>query len=743
MRIKFAAVAMALVFVMGITATGTLAVRYEDVAGESYEEAVNVISELGIMEGESKDTFLPEGGVSRAEMVTTILKFLNIEHMATGTDEQIFKDVSKIHRAYKNIHTAYAMGLINGVSSDEFAPDIPITFPQAVKIIVTALGYDVKAEGLGGYPSGYLAAAAQAGILKGVSAAGDNALTRHALAQMLYRALDVELFERTQYGGDSHTYETQEGVTPLTKYLNYNTISGVITATNKTGLFSSASTLREDEVVIANKTFKAGNTGAEEYLGYFVRAYYTTAENSDDNIIKFFYTDSKNKVLTLSDEDDMEFDYSGGSFHITYYNEEKNRQEKIVAAASACIYNGKAVDLADVEADVIPRLQNFETGSVTLIDHTGGSNYNVVFIQQYVSMMVDRVNDINQTISCVSYTPTGNTITNLIKLSDDVMDISYNIFNAKGSPIELNQIARNNVISVYSSIDESVFDIYVSEKRIAGDITEVTNNEKYAINGKTYKRISSLPGELLTLGMSSIFYLDRDEHIVGVDIDSVLTGKYGFLMGVYIPTDNGLSSFPSYKILTDDGEMKNFESERRIIAYNPASGDVEKVDVSELVYTQRTQKGYGSGYEHMLWYTQNQNNFTYETSNAQTGVEFYYRPWLTIQDRSDIASRKPVYYETDAKGKITKIIVPDIPVAGQNKLTTINPERNNFMYMSAGRKMRDPSAGTATAPTPFVNISQNALIISVLALDYTDKDYKVSTGGTAIFRNENNHKVKM
>ena len=101
-------------------------------------------------------------------------------------------------QAYINV--AVDVGVINGYPDGTFLPENQVTFAEAIKMIVAALGYTPKAEAMGGYPGGYLAVAAEEEITDGVNVVGTLSANRGAVAMMVDNALDVYLMEQVSYG---------------------------------------------------------------------------------------------------------------------------------------------------------------------------------------------------------------------------------------------------------------------------------------------------------------------------------------------------------------------------------------------------------------------------------------------------------------------------------------------------------------------------------------------------------------
>ena len=159
---------MAVLMLMSVLVTSAAPVSFDDTKGKSYETAVELLASLGIVKGKTDTSYAPEENITRAEMATIILRTMNMEEGAKGNDT--FEDVTPAHWAYDNISAAYQLGIINGVSATSFAPDSNVSYEQAVKMIISALGYSLQAESQGGYPVGYLAKAAHLDIIKGVAA---------------------------------------------------------------------------------------------------------------------------------------------------------------------------------------------------------------------------------------------------------------------------------------------------------------------------------------------------------------------------------------------------------------------------------------------------------------------------------------------------------------------------------------------------------------------------------------------
>ena len=114
------------------------------VRGLWYHNAVDWVTENGLMNGMASDRFDPQGEVTRAMVVTVLYR-------AAGSPESPenspFTDVAPNRWYSKAIAWAAHEGIVNGMTPDRFAPDAPVTREQLVTILFRYAGDDgVRAD---------------------------------------------------------------------------------------------------------------------------------------------------------------------------------------------------------------------------------------------------------------------------------------------------------------------------------------------------------------------------------------------------------------------------------------------------------------------------------------------------------------------------------------------------------------------------------------------------------------------
>jgi len=168
--------------------TVTVAPVFTDITGLPCEEAVNHLAALGVVNGRSEGKYAPNEGLTRAEMTAIILRAFGSEEIE---DIEKFKDVPTTHWAYMYVETAYKMGIINGMTANTFVPDGSVTYEQAVKMLVCAINKEGAAQTEGGWPDGYIKVASDLGALEGVTGQKGQAISRGTMAQMVYNFLAI------------------------------------------------------------------------------------------------------------------------------------------------------------------------------------------------------------------------------------------------------------------------------------------------------------------------------------------------------------------------------------------------------------------------------------------------------------------------------------------------------------------------------------------------------------------------
>ncbi|MCU6707468.1 family 10 glycosylhydrolase [Paenibacillus sp. J5C_2022] len=148
---------------------------FKDITGHWAKQAILRAAKLGIAEGFQDGSFRPEKQVTRAEFITLLMRAFPDRGKAEG--ELAFADAKLIPDwAADAVRRAVKAGLINGYDDGTFRPDQPITRSEIATLAVRLLELEpVKeaklpfsdADDAPVWAQGYIAAAVEAGIMKG------------------------------------------------------------------------------------------------------------------------------------------------------------------------------------------------------------------------------------------------------------------------------------------------------------------------------------------------------------------------------------------------------------------------------------------------------------------------------------------------------------------------------------------------------------------------------------------------
>ncbi|MBQ2889028.1 MAG: S-layer homology domain-containing protein, partial [Clostridia bacterium] len=473
---------------------------------------MQTLSALGIMEGINGD-LMPEKILTRAELVTLLARVMNMEY---SSGKMYFEDVPADHWAQGAISAAYERGIINGVDSTHFAPDSPVTIEQAVKMIVTALGYGGQAVRKGGYPIGYVSIAQKIDLLDKVGASNGLILRRNAAAQLFYNALHLELPLLESISSDDAEFVTRDGVTLLSENLKIRKGEGIVNANDVTTLALSGG-VADGCVQIGNMVFKEGNTNASDYIGYRVTYYANIAEGNEPYELLYVTIDEdRNEVLTVLAEDILD---STTETKLCYTENNKQRTEAISIYADL-LYNG--VSIGGFTKTDITSAKDF----VTFIDNNGDNQFDVIRVFDPKTIVVGAVN----TTTFGVYD--RDNATDFTLLDPDEDDYTFTIYE-NGVKTDFSAIKVGSVVSVGESKNISGRKnktVLISNASKEGIISAVGDNS-VLIDDEEYKASSAIITTLKKyLGKSINVSIDAMGRAIRADEKAIDLFSYGYLI---------------------------------------------------------------------------------------------------------------------------------------------------------------------------------------------------------------------
>ena len=145
---KFLSLALALVMAMSLFAISASAKDFTDDGSITYKEAVDVISELDVVDGYSDGSFRPKGTLTRGAAAKIISNLIlgPTDADALPTNVSPFKDVPAGSTFAGYIAFCSSEGIISGYSDGTFKPAGTLSGYAFMKMLLGALGYNQYTE---------------------------------------------------------------------------------------------------------------------------------------------------------------------------------------------------------------------------------------------------------------------------------------------------------------------------------------------------------------------------------------------------------------------------------------------------------------------------------------------------------------------------------------------------------------------------------------------------------------------
>ena len=149
---KFLSLVLALVMTMSLVTISAGAKDFTDDDKITYEEAVNVISTIGVVDGYADGSFNPQGSLTRGAAAKIICNMILGPTTAAElhADTAPYKDVPTTNTFAGYIAYCAKEGIISGYADGTFRPAGTLTGYAFMKMLLGALGYDASIEGYTG-----------------------------------------------------------------------------------------------------------------------------------------------------------------------------------------------------------------------------------------------------------------------------------------------------------------------------------------------------------------------------------------------------------------------------------------------------------------------------------------------------------------------------------------------------------------------------------------------------------------
>lgn len=483
--------------------------------------------------------------VERQEMAKILCSLFRFDVKTDSTPK--FLDVPEKNRAY--IETAVRNGYMSGYSADSFGPEDYVTYEQLVKIFVSVLGADSLAQNMGGFPTGYIAAARRLGIGGKNLGSTTAAARRIDVANVIYDTLNTGIVNVSGVRDGELLYTVDSTRTFLTEIMDIYHYTGVLTKNGATA-YDDPTGLSEDAVLVGDNLFGDEKHLADGYLGCSVSVYVKKADEDSRGEIIFIEEGKHNNIVAVEKDDLIRVDGK----NVEYYEGTKSKTLKMSPVVDM-IYNGKAIDFDSNKIMI-------KNGSLRFIDNNDDKEFDLVDILEYDTYIVDYVN-----------ADSGVIYAKYDKDSLDVSDCFLRVYK-DGEETDITSVARGDVVlaAVSEGSADKAIRIEICSEYVSGTVDKITKSKGdtyVTVAGKSY-RVSEYCNELvskgkleaLKTGNSYMLYFDNLDGVAYFSNNSK-GGNVGYLVAS-AASEDGFDSSLSVKIFTIDNKIELFATGDKI-----------------------------------------------------------------------------------------------------------------------------------------------------------------------------------
>lgn len=600
-----------------ITLAITVILAFPTCAGAFDAESAYTLQSLDIIDAVPYGELNLDRTITRAEFAKVVTRILGYRDAGSFSSDSYFTDVPENHWAKSHINLCASLGIFEGNGNRLFYPEDGILLQDAVKTVVTVLGYKVVAQEAG-YPDGYISQAAKLGLLKDISAGFGDAALRSDVFQLIFNALDVDKLTLVLSADNTESYEISKGETIRNHLMSMYDVfegTGIITANFETYLINSSPVIEPDEVEIDGTIYKTGNSKAQDYIGVLVDFAAYEDPKTGDYILEYVIPERNVNILDIDSDD---FDSYAGS-RISYYKNEKNTGKALISESAVIMYNNRTI--TDWEQF------NIKNGDIRLIDNDGNNIYDVVMINEYISLPVSSVDSEESLIKLKDsslYNGAGAILFDIY--DDDYRKVAY---DAEGNTIGIADIKSDSLISIFADSNREYMKIITSNEKAEGVVTDLFE-DGCTVDGVSYlyELNHPLSEDNIQVGDTVKLYLNFEGKVGYIDLIEDESNRYGYIIGteterlddttVYIATAGKMEK--RVDNLDNDPESKN-----TVTVLVSSNGSVEELKAAKKI-TVRDQ--YGNSYR--------------------------------LEDINDLPQGEVVKFYTNSDGELTKIIYPRI-----------------------------------------------------------------------------------
>ncbi|MBE7053221.1 MAG: hypothetical protein E7391_02975 [Ruminococcaceae bacterium] len=528
--------------------------QYKDAIEELYNKKIvdGYLDENGVR------TFKPDATITRGEFAKLLAVSLPSKiTLDMNVKSSGFSDIdsdASVAWTIPYVKAAFNASVVNGYEDGSFRAKNPVTYAEAVKMVVCAMGYADKVEITDPWYTGYITISDQLKIRMYAMGNGDfNApASRGLVAQLISNMASSKYIIGTVVPGiNDNTAGNGNGsnVIDPSDEEEIDEVSGMMIGAFDETLTGDTLDLSRTQVMIDDEVYEIGTSKTidemKELVGYTVDVEYENVRSK--RVIKKI---SKGDALDIKIEDTDIIDVDS----LTLIYEDDSKERKIKFTTNTYIfYNGSATGTL-TSNEIEDLLLGIENGYVEIIDNDSNKTADVARIYNYETFFVGAKDSSSNTVTDMY---TGEKIVLGEAGEDESENVEIQLCDNSGklSKAYFSTISKNSVLSVarpYVETPDSVTKVIISKRTVKGDVTR-KGEDYYTIAGKQYKYtsyyeqlVSINPDKKINAGDTGTYYLDYTGKIVSTALSDTL--RYGYIVDA--ETEDTSSAEPIIRMVT-------------------------------------------------------------------------------------------------------------------------------------------------------------------------------------------------
>ena len=567
-----------LVFVLAFSTMSavTFAKGESLVTADKYRE--NVVTGLGFVNAKLSE----KEYITRADFALVLANLMNEPVKASGATT--YSDVQGASKETAAIELMRGLDLMVGVGDNQFAPNQPILYGQAVRLILKATK-NVKE-----FNSQEIVVESNRRILtKGISLADSTNVDYTILVKLVYNALDVTVPEQTYSEPGTLSADIDASETLLKYFFEYCRVRGILEADAYSSIISQNG---NGSFVTINGVDYKSEADYNKFLGCSIDAVI-----DEDNQVVFLTADDENNVIKI---DKRNATYSNRVYSYTV----NGKTERVKIPDGIPVAYNDRVMTGYTDAKMLP-----QDGYAMLIDNNDDNAIDVVRVIEYVNIKVQGASTDEYVTNIFDASSGKSAVLRTENGADTTM-----VEDANGAVKQIKDVKTGVVASVIGEVSGDVVTarrVILSTETLTGRISLVDTEDNTVTIGDTVYYVSQdFDATALSFERDYVFSLDFLGKIASAVVADAedLPMAIGYVIEAYINAD-GICTVKvltpydkiikykcaqKVKVVGESGRETNhnalkykFDTNDRLIAYTvDEEKDIDKVMFSSNYTTQ-------------------------------------------------------------------------------------------------------------------------------------------------------------